>query len=53
MGITPSADQDEELAQALVHDLEDPARGVLTGNKVVVEARFGVALRHCPKDLAV
>ncbi len=45
MGVKPSADQDEELAQALVRDLEDPARGVLTGDKVVVEARFGAALR--------
>ncbi len=45
MGITPSADQDEELAQALVCDLEDHTRGVLTGDTVVVEARFGVAFR--------
>jgi GNAT superfamily N-acetyltransferase len=45
MGVAPSADQDEKLAQALVRDLEDPTRGVLTGDKVVVEARFGVALR--------
>jgi GNAT superfamily N-acetyltransferase len=45
MGVRPSAGQDEELAQALVHDLEDPTRGVLTGDKVVVEARFGVAFR--------
>ena len=45
MAVTPSADEDEELAQALVRDLEDPARGVLTAGKVVVEARFGAALR--------
>lgn len=45
MAVRPSAEQDEELAQALVCDLEDPARGVLTGDRVVVEARFGVALR--------
>jgi GNAT superfamily N-acetyltransferase len=45
MGVTPSADQDAELAQALVRDLEDPTRGVLTGDKVVVEARFGAAFR--------
>jgi len=45
MGVTPSADQDEELARALVRDLEDPTRGVLTGERVVVEARFGVAFR--------
>jgi GNAT superfamily N-acetyltransferase len=45
MGVKPSADQDENLAQALVRDLEDPARGVLTGDRVVVEARFGAAFR--------
>jgi ribosomal protein S18 acetylase RimI-like enzyme len=45
MAVTPSADQDEQLAQALVRDLEDPHRGVLTGDKVVVEARFGAAFR--------
>jgi GNAT superfamily N-acetyltransferase len=45
IGMRPSAGQDQELARALVHDLEDPARGVLAGDKVVVEARFGVAVR--------
>jgi GNAT superfamily N-acetyltransferase len=45
MGVAPSADQDEHLAQAILRDLEAPARGVLTGDKVVVEARFGVAFR--------
>ena len=45
MGVAPSAEHDEELAQALVRDLEDPARGVLTGDRVVVEARSGAALR--------
>lgn len=45
MAIRPSADHDEELARAIVHDIEDPARGVLTTDRVVVEARFGTALR--------
>ncbi|ASW52934.1 N-acetyltransferase [Plantactinospora sp. KBS50] len=45
MAVRPSADQDEELAQTLVRDLEDPARPVLAGDRVVVEARFGMALR--------
>lgn len=45
MAIAPSADHDEQLALALVRDLEDPARGVLDGHKLVVEARFGTAFR--------
>ncbi|WP_250006728.1 N-acetyltransferase [Actinoplanes sp. M2I2] len=45
MCVTPSANQDEELAEALVRDLEDPDSGVLTGDRVVVEARSGAALR--------
>jgi ribosomal protein S18 acetylase RimI-like enzyme len=45
MAIAPSADHDEELAQLLVRDLEDPTRGVLTADKMVVEARFGAAFR--------
>lgn len=45
IGIRPSAEQDEELARALVHDLADPTRGVLTGDTVVVEARLGGLLR--------
>jgi ribosomal protein S18 acetylase RimI-like enzyme len=45
MAIAPSADHDEGLAQALVRDLEDPARGVLDADEVVVEARFGTAFR--------
>ncbi len=45
MAIAPSADHDEELAQALVHDLEDPTRGILDAHKLIVEARFGTAFR--------
>lgn len=45
MAIAPAADHDEELARAVVRDLEDPARGVLEGTEIVVEARFGTALR--------
>jgi len=45
MAIAPPADNDEELAQALARDLEDPMRGVLDGANVSVEARFGTAFR--------
>ncbi|MGK5684444.1 GNAT family N-acetyltransferase [Actinoplanes sp. URMC 104] len=45
MGVAPAVEKDEELARALVRDLEDPAKGVLIGDKVAVEARFGAALR--------
>ena len=45
MAIAPAADDDEELAQALVRDLEDPARGVLDADELTVEARFGTAFR--------
>jgi GNAT superfamily N-acetyltransferase len=45
MAIAPPADHDEDFAHALVRDLEDPARGRLHGDKVVVEARFGTAFR--------
>ncbi|MEO8828053.1 GNAT family N-acetyltransferase [Lapillicoccus sp.] len=45
MAIAPSADHDEAFAQALVSDLEDPARGILDAPKLVVEARFGTAFR--------
>jgi GNAT superfamily N-acetyltransferase len=45
MAIAPQADHDEDLAQALVRDLEDPTRGRLGGDRVVVEARFGTAFR--------
>ena len=45
MAVAPWVDQDEGLAEVLVRDLEDPARGVLPGGRVSVEARFGVALR--------
>lgn len=45
MAIAPVADHDTGLAHALVRDLEDPARARLHGDRVVVEARFGTALR--------
>ena len=45
MAIAPIADHDEGLAQALIRDLEDPTRGNITGDDVVVEARFGTAFR--------
>lgn len=45
MAIAPVADHDENLARQLVTDLSDPARGVSPAGEVVVEARFGAALR--------
>ena len=45
IALSPPADHDEDLAQALVGDLEDPTRARLYGDKVVVEARFGTAFR--------
>jgi GNAT superfamily N-acetyltransferase len=45
MGVAPGADQDEDLARVLVHDLEDPSRGVLSAGTAIVEARFGQAFR--------
>ncbi len=45
MAIAPTADHDEDVARALVRDLEDPTRGNITGDEVVVEARFGTAFR--------
>ena len=45
MAVAPSADNDEELARALVRDLEDPARGVLDAKELTVEARLGTAFR--------
>ena len=45
MGIAPWADHDAELAQALLRDLENPARSVLEATEIAVEARFGTALR--------
>ena len=45
MALAPAADDDERLAHVVVRDLEDPARGVLDGKQVAVEARFGSALR--------
>ncbi len=32
-------------SQALVRDLEDPARGILDGHELAVEARFGTVFR--------
>jgi GNAT superfamily N-acetyltransferase len=45
MAIAPSADHDEEFAQALARDLEDPTRCILDAHKLIVEARFGTAFR--------
>jgi GNAT superfamily N-acetyltransferase len=45
MAVAPRADHDRELAQAVVRDLQDPARGVVDTRELVVEARFGTALR--------
>lgn len=45
MAITPSAEHDEELAQAILRELEVPARGILEGRKLIVEGRFGTAFR--------
>jgi GNAT superfamily N-acetyltransferase len=45
MAVAPVADHDEELAEELVRDLEDPARAVRGAARVTVEARFGTAFR--------
>ena len=45
MAVAPSADRDEELAEELVRDLEDPTRAVRDAARVTVEARFGTAFR--------
>ena len=45
MAIAPAADDDDQLARALVRDLADPGRGVLGEGRIVVEARFGRAFR--------
>ena len=45
MALAPPADHDEDLAQALAGDLEDPTQARLHGDKVDVEARFGTAFR--------
>lgn len=43
--IAPDARQDEELAQQLVDDANDPARGVLIAGKVYVDAPVDVLLQ--------
>lgn len=45
LGIAPQADQDQELAGALLADLADPARGVLPAGVAYVETPPG-ALAH-------
>lgn len=45
MAIAPSAGHDLEVAEQLVADLSDPARGVLPAGAGAVEARVGAALR--------
>ena len=46
LAIAPPADHDDDVAQAITGDLEDPTRGVLDGPEVSVEARFGTAFRE-------
>ena len=45
MALAPSGDGDEELADELVRDLEDPTGAVRNAARVTVEARFGTAFR--------
>jgi ribosomal protein S18 acetylase RimI-like enzyme len=45
MGLAPGVDGDAAIAERLVADLSDPARGVLPGGSVSVEARYGAAFR--------
>lgn len=46
MAVAPSIADDAAVAAAIVADLEDPARGVVDGATISVEARFGAALRR-------
>jgi GNAT superfamily N-acetyltransferase len=45
MALAPSVDHDEEVARALVRDVEEPSTGVLPAGAATLEARFGDALR--------
>jgi len=45
MALAPFVDQHDDVARALVRDLEDPAAGVLPAGRATVEARFGQAFR--------
>lgn len=45
MALAPSVDQHDDVARALVRDLEDPSTGVLSAGGATVEARFGQAFR--------
>ncbi len=45
MALAPSVDQNDEVARALVRDLEDSSVGVLPAGSAAVEARFGLAFR--------
>ncbi|GMA33011.1 GNAT family N-acetyltransferase [Litorihabitans aurantiacus] len=44
LGLDPDRSDDEELADAVAHDLVDPGRGVLPDGEAAVEARLGAAL---------
>jgi hypothetical protein len=46
MTIAPDAHRDEELARRVVADVADPARGVLPGGEVSIEAPPGVLLQE-------
>ena len=45
MTIAPAAQRDEELAQQLIDDLTEPARGVLPAGKVNIEAPMGALVQ--------
>ena len=46
MAVAPSADNDEELAEALVREIsKSPHWGVLDARRLTVEARSGTAFR--------
>ena len=46
MAISPMVDDDAGVAERLVADLSDPARGVLPSGRAQVEARAGAAIRR-------
>ncbi|MFD6091536.1 hypothetical protein ACFWGN_05395 [Oerskovia sp. NPDC060338] len=45
LAIAPDAESDQELASRMADDVADPARGVLPGGPVAVEARLGGVFR--------
>ena len=46
MTVAPQADRDRQLAEAIVADLTDPARGVLPAGAAIVEAPTGALVKE-------